>query len=173
MRYPEHQAVLKDSRGRYRTQSLFEEFKSITPAYEPLWTLKELKQEGGLLPSLRDLYMEISDPTEYAFAMEAFGSYKQWLKIKNNKSIMVWIDDWAFELEVKIRSEGIRGVAEEAKSGKAKFNASKAMAEGFWSKHSQRGRPSKAEIERERKIAAKLDSEFIEDADRIGLSVVK
>jgi hypothetical protein len=117
--------------------------------------------------------MEISDPTEYAFAMEAFGSYKQWLKIKNNKSILVWIDDWAFELEVKIRSEGIRGVAEAAKSGKTKFNASKAMAEGFWSKHSQRGRPSKAEIERERKIAAKLDSEFIEDADRIGLSVVK
>ena len=169
MRYPEHKAVLKDSRGRYRTQSLFEEFKHVTPAYEPLWTLRE----EGSLPSLRALYMEISDPTEYAFAIEAFGSYKQWLKIKNNKSIQTWMDDWAFELEVKIRSDGIRGVAEEAKGGKAKFNANKAMAEGFWSKQSHRGRPTKLEVERERKIAAKLDAEFADDADRIGLSVVK
>jgi hypothetical protein len=117
--------------------------------------------------------MEIADPTEYIFAMGAFGSWQQWLKIKASKAIEPWIEDWPIELEVKLRSLGIQSVMAEAKSGKSKFPAAKALAEGFWNKESsKRGRPSKEEVARERKIAAKLDEEFTADAERIGLQVI-
>jgi hypothetical protein len=162
----------KDVMGRYRTQSLFREFYVKGEGLEPVWTLRE-EDPQGKLPSLKALYLEIGDPTEYRFAIEAFGSWKQWLKIKASKTIEPWIEDWPIELEVKIRSNGIQGVMQEAKVGKSKFPAAKALAEGFWNKEaSKRGRPSKEEVTRERKIAAKLDEEFIADAERIGLQVI-
>lgn len=171
MKYPEHKDLLKDPMGRYRTQSLFREFYQKDP---PIWTLSE-EDPQGKLPSLKALYMEVGDPTEYQFAMEAFGSWKQWLKIKSAKAIQPYIEDWSMELSLKIRSEGIRGVMLESKNGKNKYNASKALAEGFWSKESaaKRGRPSKEEVAKELKIAAKLDAEFADDAERIGLAIVK
>ena len=168
---PSHEGQLHDKMNRFRTQSLFREFYlSDQPA--PLWTLRE-KDSQGTLPSLRALYMEIADPSEYAFAMEAFGSWKHWLKIKASKAIEPWIEDWPIELEVKLRSQGIKSVIEEAQKGKSRFQAAKALAEGFWNKKSsKRGRPSKEEVIRERKIAAKLDEEFNADAERIGLQVI-
>ena len=162
----------KDKTGRYRTQSLFREFYIKNEGLEAIYTLREEDTQGDL-PSLKALYLEIGDPTEYAFAIEAFGSWKQWLKIKASSAIQPWIEDWPMELEVKLRSDGIKGVIQEAKAGKSKYPAAKALAEGFWNKESsKRGRPSKEEIARERKIAAKLDEEFNADAERIGLQVI-
>jgi|TARA_R110000803_G_scaffold118188_1_gene186597 hypothetical protein len=170
MKYPAHKPFLKDSMGRYRTNSLFHEWGYVSE-HEALWTLKE---EHPTLPSLRQLYMDIADPTEYEFAMQAFGSWKHWLRIKANKAIAKWIEDWPIELEVKLRSKGIQQVIAEATEGKSKFNAAKAIAEGFWTKQtSKRGRPSKDEVQRELKIASKLEEEFQEDAERIGLKLVK
>ena len=171
LRYPEHKNLLKDSRKRYRTLSLFREF--YLSEVEPLWSLQD-EDPQNTLPSLKKLYMNIGDPTEYEFALQAFGSWKHWLKIKNSKAITAFIEDWPIELEVKLRSEGIKGVIKEAESGKAKFNAAKFLANADWkSTTSKRGRPSKEEVERERKIAAKLDSEFSQDAERIGLQVIQ
>ena len=162
----------KDKMGRYRTQSLFREFYIKDEGLEAVYTLREEDPQGNL-PSLKALYLEIGDPTEYAFAIEAFGSWQQWLKIKASKAIEPWIEDWPMELEVKFRSDGIKGVIQEAKTGRSKYPAAKALAEGFWNKKtSKRGRPSKEEIARERKIAAKLDEEFTADAERIGLQVI-
>tara|TARA_R100000781_G_scaffold114004_2_gene83788 strand:+ start:476 stop:1009 length:534 start_codon:yes stop_codon:yes gene_type:complete len=171
LRYPEHKDSLKDSRNRYRTMSLFREF--YLSEVEPLWTLQD-EDPQGVLPSLKKLYMDIGDPTEYEFALQAFGSWKHWIKIKSSKNIKVHLEDWPIELEVKLRSEGIKGVIKEAESGKAKFNAAKFLANADWkASTSKRGRPSKEEVERERKIAAKLNSEFSEDAERIGLAVIQ
>ena len=171
MRYPKHKELLKDSRNRYRTMSLFREF--YLSEVEPLWTLQD-EDPQGVLPSLKKLYMDIADPTEYEFALQAFGSWKHWLKIKNSKAIKVLLEDWPIELEVKLRSEGIKGVIKEAESGKSKFNAAKFLANADWkSTTSKRGRPSKEEVDRERKIAAKLNSEFSQDAERIGLQVIQ
>ena len=114
----------KDTMGRYRTQSLFHEFRTITPEYKPLWTLKDEPVNG--LPSLKAL-----------------------------------------------KSEGLRGIITEAlEGGKSSFNAAKYLANGDWNKGSTRGRPSKAEVEKNLKIAAKMDAEFADDATRIGLSVI-
>ena len=170
MLYPEHTKVLKDSMGRYRTQSLFREF--YIKGSKPLWTLKD-KDSKGTLPSLKKLYMDCEDPTEYEFAMQAFGSWQHWNKIKASAVVQPFIEDWGIELEVSLRSKGIRMISQEALGGKSKFNAAKFLAEGQWRRDvSKRGRPSKEEIQRELKIAVKLDSEIGEDAKRLGLSVI-
>jgi hypothetical protein len=171
MIYPEHKKVLKDAQGRYRTQSLFREF--YIKDLEPLWSLKD-EDSQGILPSLKTLYMECEDPTEYEFAMQAFGSWQHWIKIKSSAAIKAYIEDWPIELEVSLRSKGIRLVTQEALNGKSKFNAAKFLAEGQWKKaDNKRGRPSKEELHRELKIAAKLDSEIGEDAARLGLHVIQ
>jgi len=171
MIYPDHKKVLKDVQGRYRTQSLFREF--YIKDLEPLWSLKD-EDSQGILPSLKKLYIECEDPTEYEFAMQAFGSWNHWIKIKSSAAIKTFIEDWPIELEVSLRSKGIRLVAQEAIDGKSKFHAAKFLAEGQWKKSdNKRGRPSKEELHRELKIAAKLESEIGEDAARLGLHLVK
>jgi len=170
LRYPHLKSEFKDSMNRYKTQSLFREF--YIQDIKPVYCLLE-EDSKGELPSLKKLYMDVGDPTEYEFAMQAFGSWKHWLKIKSAKAIQPWIEDWPTELEVKLRSEGIRKVIQESSSGKSTFNAAKYLANGEWNRASKRGRPTKEEVERERKIAAKLDAEFSEDAQRIGLRVIK
>ena len=174
MIHPELKDKMKDKLGRYRTMSLFREFylNEEGSDLEPVYCLKD-EDPQGKLPSLKQMYMEIGDPTEYEFAIQAFGSYQHWLKIKNARAIKKFVEDWPIELEVKLRSEGIRSVVDEALNGKSKFNAAKFLAKGEWKEsHSKRGRPSKEEVEREVKIAAKLDAEIGADAQRLGLSVV-
>ena len=171
LEYPEHGEHLKDAFGRYRTQSLFHEFFGTKQPQQPLWTLKESCSKG--LPSLRLLYLEVADPTEYLFAQRAFGSWKHWLKVKKNKLIYQFIQEWELELEVKLRSHGLRQIIEESESGKAKFNAAKYLSKGEWKNLSGRGRPSKEEVERELKVQTRLADSLDDDAERLGLTLVK
>ena len=160
----------KDKMGRYRTQSLFHEF-SYQSDINPLWTLKESHSN---IPSLKELYLSCLDPTEYKFAILAFNSWEQWLKIKASKALWPLIEDWSVELEVLLRSKGIAVIAQEAVSGKSAFNAAKYLANAEWKGPvSKRGRPSKDEITREAKIAAKLQAEVGADAQRLGLQLIK
>jgi len=164
--------VLKDTMGRYRTQSLFREFYSeASTGLKPMWTLKDEDPQGEL-PSLKRIYLECEDPTEYSFAMEVFGTWQHWLKIKASKAIEPHIEDWPIELEVRLKSKGILGVAAELR-GKNAFSAAKFLANKGWKETaSTRGRPSKADIDKEIKIAAKLQDEVSDDMARIGLSLV-
>ena len=138
--------------------------------FNPLYTFKNLQNSS--LPCLKDIYMDSNDPTEYDFAIKAFNSWNQWQKIKNNKAIKPYLEGWEEELEIKIRSKAMSSIVKEAVSGKSSFNAAKFLATGEWKRQHTRGRPSKIEIEKERKIQAKLAKEFDSDAERIGLQLV-
>lgn len=173
MFYPEHERLLKDVVGRYRTQSLFREtnYGQSKSGLEPLWTLKD-KDPQNKLPSLKRLYIESKDPTEYTVAIQAFGSWSHWQRLRANSWFSDHADEWSVEQEVYIRSNAIRTVVKETSGGKNAFTAARWIAEGGY-KGAKRGRPSNAEVERERKIAARLDEEVEGDAERIGLRVVE
>jgi len=163
----------KDKMGRYRTQSLFHEFSYMRKPnddFNPLYTLKNIQTSD--LPCLKDIYMDSNDPTEYNFAIKAFNSWDQWQKIKNNNALKPYLKGWPEELEIKIRSKAMSSIVNEAVSGKSSFNAAKFLATGEWKRQHSRGRPSKIEIEKEKKIQAKLAEEFDSDAERIGLQLV-
>ena len=162
--------VLRDHIGSYRTQSLF--LESNKSRLDPIMTLKELDWEwkGRLLPSLKKMYLDLADPTEYSVAIEVFGSWTHWNRILENKLIRTEIHKWREELEIKLRAEGIKALRATAKEEGSKGTAAaKFLADRGWDKR-KAGAPSKEETVRERKVQAAVHNDLEEDAERIGMT---
>lgn len=151
----------KDTKGRLLTQSLFLEYQynMETAIYSLSDEDKEYK--GQVFPSLRRLYMEMSDPTEYEFATKYFYDWAHWLRICDNVFMAQYIDVWREELEVKIRAQAISRMLKL----ESNFNAIKWAADGHW--NVKRGRPSKEEKARDKAIREKTIEGLDADAARI------
>lgn len=147
----------KDSRGRPLTQGLFLEIGYNTDF--AVYTLKDVdfEYEGKTYPSLKRLYMEMSDPVEYNFATTHLGSWEQWQRISNNKILKKYIDPWRKELELKLRSEAVAEVIKFSKTDKG-FQAAKWLADKGFDKRA--GRPSKEEIEAEKRFQSHMRDDF-------------
>lgn len=157
-----------DSMGKYLTQSLFLE---LGYKDEAIYTLKEEDHEynGIVLPSIKRLYVELEDPTEYEFATTYFAGWKHWQRICDNKVLSRYIAEWREELEVKLRSQAVRKMKNSADSGN--YQAAKWLADRGWDTR-KAGRPSREEIAKEVAIQATEANEYSADASRL-LSRVK
>lgn len=160
---------LKDSMGRYRTRSLFYEYRD--EQYPAFWTLGDfdIEREGKSYPSLRLIYMSYPHiPNhEYEFAQELFGSWAHWqrLLVSNLKPIFI---EWQEELEIKNKAQEIKNLIISSKGGDTA--ASRYLADRKW-EGTKRGRPSKEEIIRNGKVDARLKQDLADDEERI-LSLV-
>jgi hypothetical protein len=174
---------LKDKLGRFRTQSLFWEFAFLNNLREeenvldPIWTIKDydIEKEGIVYPSLKQIYMSYDHIPgfEYDFAMEVFNSWDHWVKLtdSSNASLRTEFKAWREELEIKIKANAIRAVMQKSKMDDAQgFNAAKYLADKGYAP--TRGRPSKEEVEREKKIQAGVSKELESDMERLGLKVI-
>jgi hypothetical protein len=152
-----------DSQGRFLTQSLFLELGYLDSA---VYTLKENdhEYEGNVYPSLKRLYLQSGDPTEYDFATTYLLGWKHWKRLCENKAIRKYIDEWREELEVQLRCEGVKRALNSAKSGS--FQAAKWIADRGWDSRGA-GRPSKDEVEREKRFQSRVDSEYGADVVRL------
>jgi hypothetical protein len=155
--------LFKDKMGRYITQGLFIDFR-----YDETFAVYTLEDEdktykGNLYPSLKRLYLEEEDPTEYNFANKYLFGWEHWNVLKNNKELYKHIEKWEEELEVKMRAKGVHSMLKMAEG--SNFNAAKWVADGQWT--TKRGRPSKAEKEQERKIRERAMAEAEDEASRI------
>lgn len=152
-----------DVMNRPLTQSLFLEL-GYTDA--SVYTLKDDHHEykGRVYPSLRKLYLETSDPTEYEFANKYLINWSHWLRLTENKVIRKFIDEWREELEVKIRAEGYRYLHASARGGN--YQAAKYLSDKGWDVR-KAGRPSKEEVERNKKIGERIDEEYKADVLRM------
>ena len=163
---------LKDHLGRYRTYSLFIERPS--PDMQPLWSWRDEDQVVNdiLYPSLKKIYFSYDHVPgfEYEFAMACFNSWDHWIKLTTS-GLRGIFSEWRNELEIRNKAEAIRMLFKTSKEPNAAgANAAKYIAEnGFASK---RGRPSKDEVEREKKIAAGIDKALEDDVERMGLKLV-
>lgn len=158
--------VFVDEKGRYKTLSLFLE---IGYNEDALFTLKGYDHEynGKTYPSLKRLYLESSDPTEYTFATKYLADWDHWQKICANKALALHINKWRYELELKLRAEGVERVLKSARS-KGNWLAAKFLAEKGWEQRTA-GRPSKEDVDRELKIQTDLQNEFEDDIARLRL----
>lgn len=152
-----------DTMGRPITQSLFLE---IGYSESAVYTLKEhdFEYNGKVLQSIKKLYLEIADPTEYEFATACFLGWSHWQRLCDNKAIKKHIDEWRYELEVKLRSGGVKAAIAAANGGN--FQASKWVADRGWDSRGA-GRPSKADVEKETKIQAAISEEYSADILRL------
>ena len=158
----------KSNDGQYLTLALFWEHRHEN--YDATFTTKEqdIERDGVTYYSLRKLYLEWKDPTEYLFATEVIGSWDHWQKICKSYALKPEIQKWRAELEIKLRAESIKAIRQTAtEEGSKGTAAAKYMAEKGWEKRA--GRPSKAEIERQKKIYAGISDQIEDDAERLGI----
>lgn len=155
--------LLLGADGRPVTQSLFLELGYTDLA---IYTLKEQDHiyNGKVYPSIKRLYLETEDPTEYEFATSYFLSWGHWLRICENKAVRKYIDEWREELEYKLRSQAVKQLMKSAAKGNSQ--SAKWFADRGWVNRAA-GRPSKLEVEKEKKVQASLNGEYGADVLRM------
>jgi len=171
----DYKPELKDSIGRYRTASLFHDQYNTNvdrTKYPPIFTLKteDFTKGDTTYISFKRVYMEHQDPTGYSACMALLGEWDHWLKLSKAPWFQEYLDHWNTELEIKMTSEALVSIAEEAKTGKgsSKTSAAAYIAEKKWLP--KRGRPTNAEVEGEKKKAAKVEQNLTDDLERLGLT---
>jgi len=154
-----------DVMGRPLTQSLFLEYGYNTDT--AIYSLKEydFTYRGVLYPSLKRIYLEEEDVVEYEFASKYFFSWDQWQRITANKAFSEEIDEWRYELELKLRSKGVRNILVTANSDKG-FQAARWLAEKGWDRKGV-GRPTKDHTAEEKAFEKHIAEEFKNDIARI------
>lgn len=153
----------KDSQGRFLTQSLFLEAMYNTDYAVYSLSDEDKLYDGKVYPSLRRLYLNCMDPTEYEFANKYLWGWEHWQRLCANKSLMEEFEKWRDELEVKLRGQAVRQILA---SGIDNFSAAKWAADGKW-KEQKVGRPSKEEKAIERKKRERIADELESDGARI------
>lgn len=125
------------------------------------------------LPDLHAIYMQCEDPTEYDFAMEAWGSWEHHEHmIASCKWFMDYLTKWRSELQVQMKSQAIKALMKVATTdGNRGITAAKYISDFGWEKKA--GRPTKAQTEKNKKEKAAVAEETAADAKRLGLRAVK
>lgn len=152
---------MKDSMGRFLTQALFLELGYNVEFAQYTLEDEDKKYKGKTYPSIKRLYIEYADIGEYDFAKEYFGGWQHWKRLEGNEAIRHHIDQWREELELSIRSEGIRSILNIA-TEKDSFQAAQWLAKAGWIDR-RVGRPSKEEVEGERQKQARMKQEHLSD----------
>lgn len=156
---------LKDTMGRPLTQGLFLEMAYDTRFAIFTFNDDDKEYDGDTYISLKKLYLSCDDPTEYQFAKKYLLGWKHWQRLNDNRALKEHFDEWREEMEIKVRSEAILAIQDMTAEG-ANFQAAKWLADRGWDKRAA-GRPSKAELDRTKRIDSRINDELIGDIDRM------
>ncbi len=158
----------KNAANGYFTQSLF--LEQGYDAEVAMYTFNDEDKEykGKTFKSLKKLYLEMEDPTEYTFANKYLAGWTHWQRIVTNNVLLKEIENWRDELEVRLRSKGVLNAL---KLGADSFTAAKWAADGHW--NVKRGRPSRAEQKRDSDMRRKAASAADVDGARIAHLIPK
>ena len=159
------------TKGLYYELTLPEDRKEMGTS----WTLKEhdLQADGKTYKSMKKLYIEMEDVTEYDFAMVALGSFKHWERVTESPIIRPHINQWRKELNLKLKARAMRSIIKAAtEDEKLSFQAMKYLADNeYLDKAGKRGRPSKEDVKAELRKEVEDSKTFRDDAERIGLKL--
>ena len=162
----------KNSSGTHILKQIFFEFSDAEHQYS-VYTLKDYDHEynGVTYPSLRRLYVECEDPTEYQFATEHLDSWAHWKKLIASNFFKPYLKEWREELEVRLRAKALARIKTRAASnGKDAQQADKILLSGGWKTPEEKtgaGRPSKDKIKQEAEKLFQEQSVHDEDYERI------
>jgi hypothetical protein len=171
---------LRSSNGRRILRSIFYDAMSSSASsgdtVEAFFTLKDhnVVRNDKTFWSLKNIYLNYDHIPgfEYEFAMDVFGDWDHWCLLADSEGIRDHVQSWRDELTVRLQAKAMKAMLKTALYEGAKGTpAAKFIADRGW--EVKRGRPSKAEVERERKIQAGISEDIAEDMLRLGLTVVK
>jgi hypothetical protein len=169
---PEGLSRFKNASGAWLTKQLFIEYAQEDKSLSK-FSLKGYDHEyrGMIYPSLRRLYVESMDPTEFIFAENHLGGWEHWKAICNQSWFKEYLSDWREELETKIRAHALLRIRQTASnSSKDALQANRLLLQGGWKlpdEKSSVGRPTKEKIKEEAQKMFKDQNEFSEDFNRI------
>lgn len=156
----------KTAQGVFVLRGLFYE-ETLADKTGVLYTLKDQDHEG--YPSLRRLYLETADPTEYTFAMKYLSGWAHWERLCESDWFVPYINRWRKELELTLRAKALSNIIDMAEAGgKESFNANKYLLNSSWKvgEHRAVGRPTKQDIKS--KALQMIDAQEIKnDAKRL------
>lgn len=160
----------KNSSGAYITKSLFMEFE-LAEKVHSVYTLKDQDHtlSGKTYPSLRRLFVESEDLTEYSFAVTHLAGWPHWKKITEQEWFKPYLAEWREELLIRVKSHALKRVKQKAEEkGKDALVADKILL--TWQtpeKVEKVGRPTKEKIRFEADKLFKQESEIDADFERI------
>lgn len=162
----------------YHTKGLFYEM-SLPEDRESMgtsWTLKEDDHhaDGKIYKSMKKLYIQMEDVTEYEFAQATLGSYKHWERLLESPLVRPHIEQWRKELNLKLKARAMKSIIKAAtEDEKLSFQAMKYLADNDYleKKGNKRGRPSKDELKAELRKEVSANKTLQDDAARIGLKL--
>lgn len=162
----------KTDKGVWITLGLFYELaglnkdRAIYTIYDEDRTVDDIKYI-----SLKKLYLEMEHIPgyEYDFANKYLGGWNHWLRLQNSsKQLTEHIQEWKDELEIKLKARAARSIISTSfEESPTAFHANKWISDKGWLP--QKGRPKKADIQREAKIAAGVEKAIESDLERIRL----
>lgn len=140
--------IVCDHLGRGLTIALFHETNDGRTEFQPVWYLRDWKE----------VYMELSDPTEYKPAMYLIGDWSHWKRIADGSACAPYIALWREELRVKMKSDAIEKLK---KLSEINANAAKWLVE-------RQGEEKKNKKQRKIEDIASFEEKMIlADAERL------
>jgi len=162
----------KNVNGAYLTKQLFLE-NEMGERLLAVYTLKGYDHtfRGKSYPSLRRLFVETGDPTEYSFALKYLDGWEHWKAICAQGWFAPYLAEWREDLEVSLKSRALARIQQKAlKQDKDALQADKILLTGGWKDPSEKstvGRPTKARIKEEAQKIFKEKSVYDDDFNRI------
>lgn len=170
--------TFKHDGGQWRLKDLFVDFADNLDDGLVRYGLN--KKVPGV-PMLRDLYIELQDPTEIEFANKYLGGLEHWQRLQESPWMVDKIKEWRTELDLQIVSNALKAIKEEAEGNTpTSFQANKLLLSMSWrdsinkaqpdsetTKVLRRGRPKNEEIAKAAYQLANERTKADEDAKRI------
>jgi hypothetical protein len=163
----------RNGSGQLLTTDLF--FELAMDSKKSLYTLKPfdlIVDNEKVYPSLKKLYLEEEDITEFTFAEKYVESYAHWERLLQSRRLKEHFDQWRKELLLKIKSRALKGIIRDSVKDN-KYEANKFILTNGWVDKTEndtgkkRGRPSKEEIKNELVRQAEIDKDLMDDLNRI------
>lgn len=156
----------KASNGVFYTKQLFFEMTEADKT-NVLYTLKheDHTYKGKTYPSLRRLYLELEDETEYAPATKLFGGWAHWKKLLETPWFLDYLSEIREELQVLLLSRSLKTLRDKASSGSE--TAAKFLFEKGMGPKNPVGRPTKKRIKEEAQRLSQETLELRDDYERV------
>lgn len=164
----------KNASGSWLLKPIFFEFDDAEKN-RAIFTLKgeDHTSKGVTYPSLRRLYLECGDDTEYYFAETHFGGWPHWKRLISCSWFMDYLSEIREELKAKQAADAKLRIREIAgnKADKGSLQANRLLLEESKKSDNPVGRPSKESINRRAQELVEDQAQLQEDLERITASI--
>lgn len=151
----------RNDRNNLYAKELFVEFNTVPGVAR--YTLQPHDYRG--CQSLKRLYLEAMDVTEYLFATQYFDGWEHWRQLSETKWLSPYVEQWRRELALKVEATALaKLIATATGDTKDSFQAQKAVLDRYKTK-ARVGRPNKEVLETAAEIAG--NDRLEEDFERI------